>query len=392
MEKQTLVSVIVPVYNSAKYLDKCLRSIMDQTFKEIEIIVVNDGSLDDSEKICIHYAKMDKRVKYIKKAHGGLVSARKEGLKNANGSFVCWVDSDDWIEQEYIAGFVDLQKKTGADIVAAAHYHDIGLDSAVIKNGLKAGLYEVKDIMDRILYTGNFYEYGINPHLVTKMSRIECIRWAEYSVDDSIVAGEDAAATYIAIARSKKICVSELCGYHYVQHAKTMTKTVEDNEEKKISNLISYMKGKFLELGIYEQLTDQLHMYEKYITVLRKIELLDEKDSGLVLMPYGGFAKGEKVILYGAGGVGQSIYRYIQKKLNVVAWIDKNYQKYVSDGYDVKGLDALSKAEGYESIIIANISNNTASVIRQQLIKSGIEEKRIKWFSSEFLQEDVKTV
>lgn len=384
-----LVSVIVPVYNSAEYLDKCLRSIMDQTFQNLEIIVVNDGSTDDSENICKCYANIDERIKYIKKEHGGLVSARKEGLRKANGSFVCWVDSDDWIEPEYIAGFVGLQQKTGADIVAAAHYHDIGMDSAVVKNGLNAGAYEVKDIMDRILYTGKFYEYGINPHLWTKMFRIGCIRDAEYAVDDRIVAGEDAAAVYAAIAGSKKICVSELCGYHYVQHAKTMTKTVEDNEEKKISNLISYMKRKFEKLGIYEQLAGQLHMYEKYIMVLRKIELLDGKDSDLFLLPYGGFPKGEKVILYGAGGVGQSIYRYIQKKLNIVAWVDRNYQKYVSDGYGVKGLDALKETEEYESIIIANISSNTASMIRQQLISCGIEERKIKWFTSEFLQKDI---
>lgn len=96
------VSVIVPLYNVEKYIKKCLDSIVNQTLKDIEIIVVNDGSPDKSRKIVIDYQKKDKRIKLIDKENGGQGSARNVGLKSAKGEYISYVDSDDWIEKEML--------------------------------------------------------------------------------------------------------------------------------------------------------------------------------------------------------------------------------------------------------------------------------------------------
>ena len=96
------LSIIVPVYNVEQYLDKCIKSILNQTFKDFELILVDDGSIDNSGEICDEYAKKDSRVKVIHKKNGGLAAARNTGLIIARGDYVGFVDSDDWIEPRYV--------------------------------------------------------------------------------------------------------------------------------------------------------------------------------------------------------------------------------------------------------------------------------------------------
>ena len=164
-----LISVIVPVYNAGKYLDKCLKSIESQTYSNLQIILINDGSTDDSLQICERHAEKDKRITLISQENKGVIKARKTGIEKALGKYTCWVDSDDWIEADYISRLVELQYGSDADIVAVAHYHDIGNDSRLVKNGIENGTFETLDIASEMLYTGHFYEYGIGPHLVTKL-------------------------------------------------------------------------------------------------------------------------------------------------------------------------------------------------------------------------------
>ena len=114
------VSVIVPVYNVEAYLDKCLKSLVDQTLKEIEIIIVNDGSKDNSEKIIEKYKeKYPEKIKYYKKENGGLSSARNYGLKYAIGEYVAFVDSDDYVDLKMYQKMINLANLENSNIVVA---------------------------------------------------------------------------------------------------------------------------------------------------------------------------------------------------------------------------------------------------------------------------------
>lgn len=97
-----LVSLIVPVYNVEKYLHRCLNSLINQTYKNLEIIVVNDGSTDNSDEICNYYASIDSRIKVIHKKNGGLSDARNYGIEYSNGELIAFVDSDDYVENDFI--------------------------------------------------------------------------------------------------------------------------------------------------------------------------------------------------------------------------------------------------------------------------------------------------
>ena len=121
MEKDK-ISVIVPVYNVENYLAKCLDSIVNQTYKNLEIIIVDDGSTDSSPSICDTYKEKDKRIKVIHKENGGLSSARNVGLKHATGDFIAFVDSDDWIDLSMYEKLLTKQKEKDYDMVFCRYF------------------------------------------------------------------------------------------------------------------------------------------------------------------------------------------------------------------------------------------------------------------------------
>ena len=116
------VSVIVPVYNVEKYLRQCLDSILQQTYQNLEILIINDGSTDGSDAICREYLEKDERITYHIKENSGVFDTRMIGLQEASGAYVTFVDSDDWIEKTYIEELYDKLITYHADIVAANYY------------------------------------------------------------------------------------------------------------------------------------------------------------------------------------------------------------------------------------------------------------------------------
>ena len=103
------LSIIVPFYNVERYIGKCIESILGQTYQNFQLILVDDGSKDNSLAICKQYMKKDSRIEIIHKENGGVVSARKAGVTLANGDFIGWVDGDDWIEPTYFEELVKMQ-------------------------------------------------------------------------------------------------------------------------------------------------------------------------------------------------------------------------------------------------------------------------------------------
>ena len=122
MEQEVLISVIVPVYNVEAYLPRCVDSILAQTYRNLEIILVDDGTKDDSDKICDAYADRDPRIKVIHKENGGLSSARNAGIEIAKGEYLGFVDSDDWIEPAMYEHMLKLARKYDVKLVCAGRY------------------------------------------------------------------------------------------------------------------------------------------------------------------------------------------------------------------------------------------------------------------------------
>lgn len=120
--KNELISVIVPIYNTSKYLSKCIDSIINQTYKNLEIILVNDGSTDNSLDICNKYKLIDSRIIIINKDNGGLSSAKNIGLDNHKGRYIAFIDSDDYVDNNFIGELYNNLISTNSDISLCNYY------------------------------------------------------------------------------------------------------------------------------------------------------------------------------------------------------------------------------------------------------------------------------
>ncbi|VLA88839.1 glycosyl transferase family protein [Streptococcus pneumoniae] len=150
------ITVIVPVYNVENYLRKCLDSIITQTYKNIEIVVVNDGSTDASGEICKEFAEMDHRITYIEQENAGLSAARNTGLENMSGDYVTFVDSDDWIEQDYVETLYKKIVEYQADI-AVGNYYSFNESEGMFYFHILGDSYYEK-VYDNVSIFENLYE------------------------------------------------------------------------------------------------------------------------------------------------------------------------------------------------------------------------------------------
>ena len=195
-----MLTLIIPIYNIEQYLSQCLDSIINQTYKNIQIILVDDGSTDSSGRICDEYADKDSRIIVIHKENGGLVSARKAGLRKATGEYVVYVDGDDWIELNAIEHMVGTIERTKADIVLYDHYENTGESQIVVTNNVKEGLYDkgklLRHIYPKMISTERFFEWQIFPAVWDMILRRDLLERCQYDVDNIITMGEDASCKY----------------------------------------------------------------------------------------------------------------------------------------------------------------------------------------------------
>ena len=152
MRENALISVIVPIYKVERYLNKCLDSIVNQTYKELEIILVDDGSPDGCPKICDEWGLKDSRIKVIHKANAGLGLARNSGLEVATGKYVVFVDSDDYAELTMIENLYHCLLKTNADTVIGGFRRKKGEHIEIRENEFAGNVYDnCMDIKNKVL-------------------------------------------------------------------------------------------------------------------------------------------------------------------------------------------------------------------------------------------------
>lgn len=213
-----LVSVIVPVYNVAPYLPRCLKSLTEQTYRNIEIILVDDGSTDASGAICDLWADRDERIRVFHKPNGGLSDARNWGLERAEGAYVCFVDSDDWCGSRYIEIMLGALLETDSDLVEC-DYVCVEDDAAVIPDD--------QDRYDHQLYTDRdcFHKFLTNVFFVSvcnKLYRRSLLENAPFMLG---VYHEDEYWTYRIFSRARRACRLQYTGYYYYQRQGSIVHT-----------------------------------------------------------------------------------------------------------------------------------------------------------------------
>ena len=152
---EDLISVVVPIYNVENYIKKCVDSILSQTYKNLEIILVDDGSPDNCPQICDEYAQKDNRIKVIHKENGGLSDARNAGIDISKGKFITFIDSDDYIEKDYVEVLYNSIKENASDMAIGSHKAIYDNGTILNKETGEKSVLDSKNVLERILYDEN---------------------------------------------------------------------------------------------------------------------------------------------------------------------------------------------------------------------------------------------
>ncbi len=267
-EKNDLISVIVPVYNVEEYLKKCVDSIINQTYINLEIILVDDGSTDDSGKICDEYSKKDNRINVIHKENGGLSDARNAGIDIAKGKFLTFIDSDDFVENNYVELLYNTLVQYNADLSIASH--KVIYDKTIMdKSTNEEFCSDSKLILEKILY-----DDGVDLSAWGKLYKAKLFKKVRFPVGRLY---EDAATTYKLIDLSNKIAVCSKLVYNYVIREKSITNNTFSEKKMDLitstKEMVDYIREKYPEL---EKACNRRLMYSYLSTLSQLAKTNDE--------------------------------------------------------------------------------------------------------------------
>lgn len=234
-----LISIIIPVYKVEKYLAKCLDSVINQTYKNLEIILIDDGSPDNSGKICDEYAKKDNRIKVIHKENGGVSSARNAGISIAKGKYIGFVDSDDWLELNMYEKLMEYAKKDNSDITRIRYYKVYENEKIYPNYEVEIkGKIDLKSQRENVL--NNLLSGKLHAYLCLLLIRKELLE-KNLLFDTRIAMREDMVLLTELICFADTISIYDVPLYNYYQNINGATIFV-GNKKRNIENMVIVAK------------------------------------------------------------------------------------------------------------------------------------------------------
>lgn len=381
-----LVSIVIPVFNAECFLVECVESIINQTYKDLEIILVNDGSTDDSLNICNQYAQKDKRVTVINQQNKGVVLARKHGIKNAHGKYIAFVDSDDYIAQEYIETM--LNNIGDADLVTSSLIDG----KRVGEDAIDEGVYDISKrikLIRNMVYKENTSYNGLITTITTKLFKTSIAKMVIDTVDEQVYYGEDAEFLYKYILDCNSVVITKYKGYFHRENNSSITHIVHDDFLISVNRMYLSLKKDFEKSPYRDILMPQL---EKWIAMHIKIapQKMGFGFSNInYIIPCKAKICNKKIVVYGAGNVGRDYIRQLQKEnlCEDYIWVDKGYK--FKDNY--MGVEVRSPAEmmehQFDYVIIAVNNEKVMNEIKKEIVKFGIDNKKIIWTKPLMIEE-----
>ena len=382
------VSVIIPIYNAAQYLHKCLKSVISQTYKNLDIILIDDGSLDDSYDIAKEYQEKDSRIRLFTQTNIGLIATRKRGIELAEGEIVGFVDSDDWIEPIMYERLVQCMEENECDLVTSGIYRDYADGSRkewydLYPEGVYVNLESA--IYPSMLHDFKKNEMGLKCTLVNKLYRRQILQDIYGEIDTRVFYGEDALTIYPYCLRCKRIYNLNDSYFHYYIRNNSMCRAA--NEKLAINTYYLYngLRDAFMESNCANSLLKQL---KHYLFQLESHTLKVLYNIDTLAYAKWDFSKykdifGKRIVIYGAGACGQALYRELDSlgyKENVVAWVDKNPEgKTEQCMYEITAIKEIVDKK-FDYLIIAIKSQNIAIEVMKELTKDyAVEEDKVVW-------------
>ncbi|MGU8908543.1 glycosyltransferase family 2 protein [Clostridium perfringens] len=263
-KKNILCSIIIPVYNVEKYLERCINSIINQTEKNIEIILVDDGSLDKSGNICDSFAKNDSRIVVIHKKNGGLSDARNKGLEISNGKYILFVDSDDWCEENFVEEICNIAELNSLDLVVCGYKINYSNNNYIINKNFnfERKFCGKKEISEAII---NLDTNGMFNVVWNKLYKREIIEKFKIEFDINAVPGEDLLFNCNYFTYIKNIYLLDKIYYNYMR---------QDEE----TLVCKYRKDLYEKVKIFNKKREGLYNFynmntDKYIGILAELNI-----------------------------------------------------------------------------------------------------------------------
>ncbi|MDY3360868.1 MAG: glycosyltransferase family 2 protein [Clostridium celatum] len=286
-----LISIVVPVYNLEPYLDFCLDSIIEQTYQNLEIILVNDGSTDNSLNICEKYRKNDSRINVISQVNSGVSAARNTGLQCSNGDFFCFVDGDDYITPNYIQllyeGIIRNKSDVSVCKIGKLKRNDFQVLTTQDLEVNYALISKNKALSDML------YQKGLSWEVVAKLYRKETLQDLRFDETESI--GEDFTFSYQYLHNCNRITICNFTGYFYLLREGSATQSRFSEKHRSVLNVAGKFEkfisthypqlancSNYFTLHSYVDLVDRIYFSEEY----SKIELRKYKKEILHKLPF----------------------------------------------------------------------------------------------------------
>lgn len=386
---QKKISIIIPVYNKEIYLIQCIESVFRQTYHNFEIILVNDGSTDQSGEICYEMSKKDSRIKYIYQQNLGQTMARKNGLEAATSEYIAYIDADDWIESTYVETLMKpINEDDKIDLVTSEIIFEQDGTRRIQKDNVHEGRYfsnELKPVVRNVIYCDETDGQGISHSMSGKIFKKSLLEETFFNIDQRITLWEDGIAIFYYMCRVKSMYALDYAGYHYIQYS---TSTIHEFEEEKI-NQVHLIRKNYIEIArkfeIYEDVKEQIakHISWIYAIALGRTMILEYELQFII--PSFMRNKKSNIVIYGAGKRGFQLRKQLRKyvNINVVAWIDRNYEKFDKQ-LDIKDIVYLKNIE-YDYILIAIENVEVVHEIICELLDRGMDYKKIFQMDQRFV-------
>lgn len=294
-EKDFLISIVIPIYNAEKYLEECLNSIKNQTYKNFEVIMVNDGSKDDSETICMNFLRSDSRFRYLKKENGGVSSARNVGLDNVEGDYITFIDADDWVDENYLDLLITTVEKNHSDIVVSSYKQFNNIDVFYLRaytiqekyllNFERMNRDDFLTIFPKLMSTNVCFN-----NAVAKLFRKELVN--DLRFDTSIKYGEDLDFYFRLYLNVDSVSYVDEPTYVYRMHGDSTTSNFNQEHAEQELSIFKQMHEKIQEIGL-----PSIHYFKKLKKLLEwRMDFLENK---VLLNEYFDFLKNiEKTVTY----------------------------------------------------------------------------------------------
>lgn len=393
MMENDRLSIIIPIYNVGAYLERSIQSVLNQTYRELEIILINDGSTDDSLEICQRYAALDSRIKLISQTNQGASAARRNGVRLATGRYIGFVDPDDYIDADFYEKLMGC--RADFDVVIAQWWRESDSQVRRAYDTIAPGAYDTPEDMEFLIrhlinvsLPGGSVNIlpGIAAYLWNKLFKAELVKRAVEEIKVDLPISNDRPIIYHVLLHCRSVLITEQCGYHYWIRGSSLGHG-QDRDCRYLRNLCDFyvlMASMFDHDPRHEILMPQLQLKlsEEITRVPIKMGFPAEAQLQLKtpVFPYLNQLDGRHIALYGAGALGRSYWRQIRRwdVCCVDLWVDEQWEEYARAGLPVEPVERLLDGH-YDDVILALPDQASAEGIRKQLAAMGIDGRCILW-------------